>query len=561
MKFRLSASLLLTAVTAVAQVSVLKPAAGMNGMVVSSDSLATSVGVQIMKDGGNAVDAAVAVGFALAVTYPQAGNLGGGGYIVVHLANGENHAIDARETAPSAAATALYLDSAGNPIPQRSLSGGLAAGVPGNVDGLILAEEKWGRLGLKKVIAPAVQYAANGFVMGRRLAMDLAGNFLAMQKYPPTFRYFTRNGVPYRQGELFRQPDLAEVLKKIGDHGREGFYSGEIPALIARADRNAGGVMTPDDLERYHARIAQPVTVLYRGYRVVAVPPSSSGGICLAEILNTLSHFDLHSAGFGSSQSIHLEAEALRRAFADRARWLGDDAFTRIPLELLTSADYAAQLAAGIDTFRATPSRLIYPDLITPPPEGVHTTHYSVADREGNAAAVTTTLNSYFGSLVAVDGAGFLLNNEMDDFSIKPGVPNQFGAIGSDANGIQPGKRMLSSMSPTILLKEDKPFLILGAPGGTTIICTVLQVILNIVDFDMPLVRAELAGRIHQQWLPDEVLYEKGTISRDVLDHLSERGYRMTSREYLGEVQTILVTPEGFEGVADPRGNGTAEGF
>ena len=558
---RLTCILLLITTESFCQVSALRPAFGRKGMVASSDSMATAVGVRIMEEGGNAVDAAVAVGFVLAVTYPQAGNLGGGGYYVIHLSGGENFAIDARETAPSGAFAGMFLDSSGNVVPGKSLVGGLSAGVPGNVDGLVTAETKFGRLSLEKVLAPAIAIADTGFRINKLLALGLDSALTLMSRYPSTVKYFTRDGRAYGEGDIMVQKDLAAVLRRISSGGRDGFYTGEIPEMIAREDRATGGVITAWDIENYHAIIREPTSFSYHGYQIIAMPPSSSGGICLEEMMNILGHFDLRKYGYGASQTIHYEVEAMRRAYADRDKFLGDAAFVRVPTEELTSTEYADSVAARIDSFKATPSSEIYPDLINPPREGTHTTHYSVVDGEGNAVSVTTTLNSWFGSMVAVDSAGFLLNNEMDDFSAKAGVPNQFGAIGGGANSIRAGKRMLSSMTPTIVLKDGKPFLVLGSPGGTTIINSVLDVILNVVDFEMPLVEAEIAGRIHHQWIPDDVRYENSALVYDVKMNLAARGYKLVPVKSIGEVQAILVTPSGLEGVADPRGVGTAQGY
>ncbi len=530
-------------------------------MVSSADSIASAVGIEIMKEGGNAVDAAVAMGFVLAVTYPQAGNLGGGGYYMIHLSNGENYAIDARETAPSRARRDMYLDSAGNVDNRKELIGGLSVGVPGNVDGLVLAEKRFGRLSLAEVMKPAIRLAKEGFRVGYGLAEEFHKTENRLKLFPSTMKYFSRNGEMYRPGELLVQRDLARVLVKIAKQGRDGFYEGEIPELIAKEDQATGGVITARDVEGYHAVVKEPLSVDYRGYEVLSMPPSSSGGVCLAEELNILSNFDLSKYGYGASQSLHYEIEAMRRAFADRDKFLGDVNFVYVPLKKLLSKEYADELAKKIDPFTATPSIDIYPDLIHPPHEGTHTTHYSVIDKFGNAVSVTTTLNSYFGSMVVVNGAGFFLNNEMDDFSAKPGTPNQFGAIGGTANSIAPGKRMLSSMTPTIVLKDGKPFLVLGSPGGTTIINAVLQVILNVIDYHMPLARAVMAGRVQMQWVPDIVYYEPDALVYDVKQNLLSRGYKLMSREYIGEVETILVTPDGYEGVADPRGPGDAEGY
>lgn len=558
---RIILSLCLLATTGYAQISVLKPAFGTHGMVSTSDSIATAVGVKIMKEGGNAIDAAVAVGFVLAVTYPQAGNLGGGGYYMIHLKNGENYAIDARETAPAAATRDMYLDKKGNVDNEEELVGGLSVGVPGNVDGLVTAERQFGKLPLKEVVEPAIELAEKGFRVNARLEESFNYAFRRFREFPSTMKYFSKDDTTYKEGSLIVQKDLAKVLRKIADEGRDGFYKGEIPELIAKEDRATGGIITAKDVEDYHAVIRKPINVNYQGYDVLSMPPSSSGGVCLAEILNILDHFDLQKYGYGSSQSLHYELEAMRRAFADRDKYLGDVDFVSVPMKRLLSRAYADTIASKIDPFSATPSIDIYPDLIHPPKEGTHTTHYSVIDKEGNAVSVTTTLNSYFGSMVVVDGAGFFLNNEMDDFSAKPGTPNQFGAIGAEANSIQPDKRMLSSMTPTIVLKDGKPFLVLGSPGGTTIINAVLNVLLNIIDYHMPLAEAEMAGRIHMQWVPDKVFYEPSALVYDVKQSLISRGYKLVEVPHIGEVQTILVTPHGYEGVADPRGAGDAQGY
>ena len=547
--------------TAFAQVSILKPAFGTHGMVSTSDSIATAVGVRILKEGGNAIDAAVAVGFVLAVTYPQAGNLGGGGYYMIHLRDGKNYSIDARETAPAAASRNMYLDSAGNVDNEKELVGGLSVGVPGNVDGLVLAEKKFGRLTLKKVMQPAIELARKGFRVNWKLGFDFRHDFKLFKRFPSTMKYFSKKDTTFQKGDLIVQKDLARILTKIARQGRDGFYKGEVPELIAKEDRVTGGVITSRDVENYHAVIREPISVTYHGYEVLSMPPSSSGGVCVAEILNILEHFNLAKYGFGASQSLHYELEAMRRAFADRDKYLGDIDFVSIPMKRLLSKSYADTLASQIDPFSATPSIDIYPDLIHPPKEGTHTTHYSVIDKEGDAVSVTTTLNSYFGSMVVVDGAGFFLNNEMDDFSAKPGTPNQFGAIGAEANSIRAGKRMLSSMTPTIVLKNGKPFLILGSPGGTSIINAVVDVLLNVIDYHMPLAEAEMAPRVHMQWVPDKVFYEPGALVYDVKQSLISRGYSLEQIPYIGEVQAILVTPKGYEGVADPRGAGDAEGY
>ncbi len=561
MILKITASLLLFSSSIFGQVSVLKPAFGTHGMVSTSDPIATAVGVHILKEGGNAVDAAVAIGFTLTVTYPQAGNLGGGGYYMIHLADGRDFAIDARETAPSGANRNMYLNKLGNVIHGKSLIGGLSVGIPGNVDGLVMAEEKFGKLPMKVVMEPAIELAEKGFVVNSKLQSDFKRDFHLFKMFSSTMKYFSHNDTTYFRGQVLVQKDLAGVLKKIAVEGREGFYKGKIPELIAREDEATGGIITARDVENYHAVLRRPLRVMYQGYEVLGMPPSSSGGICLAEMLNILSNFDLRKYGYGASQSLHYELEAMRRAFADRDKYLGDMDFVSLPVGRLLSNGYADSIASHIGPFSATPSVDIYPNLIHPPREGTHTTHYSVIDEEGNAVSVTTTLNSYFGSMVVVNGAGFFLNNEMDDFSAKPGTPNQFGAIGAEANSIGPGKRMLSSMTPTIVLKDGRPYLILGSPGGTTIINAVLEVILNVIDYRMPLTQAVMAGRVHMQWVPDEVLYEPGAFVYDVKMSLIARGYKLVEVPQIGEVQAILVTPHGYEGVADPRGDGTAEGY
>ncbi len=561
MILKITASLLLFSSSIFGQVSVLKPAFGTHGMVSTSDPIATAVGVHILKEGGNAVDAAVAIGFTLTVTYPQAGNLGGGGYYMIHLADGRDFAIDARETAPSGANRNMYLNKLGNVIHGKSLIGGLSVGIPGNVDGLVMAEEKFGKLPMKVVMEPAIELAEKGFVVNSKLQSDFKRDFHLFKMFSSTMKYFSHNDTTYFRGQVLVQKDLAGVLKKIAVEGREGFYKGKIPELIAREDEATGGIITARDVENYHAVLRRPLRVMYQGYEVLGMPPSSSGGICLAEMLNILSNFDLRKYGYGASQSLHYELEAMRRAFADRDKYLGDMDFVSLPVGRLLSNGYADSIASHIGPFSATPSVDIYPNLIHPPREGTHTTHYSVIDEEGNAVSVTTTLNSYFGSMVVVNGAGFFLNNEMDDFSAKPGTPNQFGAIGAEANSIGPGKRMLSSMTPTIVLKDGRPYLVLGSPGGTTIINAVLEVILNVIDYRMPLTQAVMAGRVHMQWVPDEVLYEPGAFVYDVKMSLIARGYKLVEVPQIGEVQAILVTPHGYEGVADPRGDGTAEGY
>jgi gamma-glutamyltranspeptidase/glutathione hydrolase len=554
-------SLLLAQITSLESASK-KPVKAFNGMVVSSDSLATKVGIEILKKGGNAVDAAVAVGFALAVTYPQAGNIGGGGFMVIRMANGETVTIDYREKAPLKAHEDMFLDENGNFIPEKSQIGHLSVGVPGSVAGLLLALEKYGTMSRKEVLNPAIKLAEKGFIVNEGLANAFKNAFEHFKKFPSTMKYFSKNGEPYKEGDRLVQKDLAKVLKLIRDKGRDGFYKGKVADLIVAEMKRGGGIITHEDLENYQPVIRKPVIGTYRGYEIISMGPPSSGGVCLIELLNILENFDLKKYGFGSSYTIHYLVEAMKRVYADRAEYLGDPDFVEIPLEKLLSKEYAKAIANEIDTFFATPSSKIVRS-VSPPEEGSHTTHYSVVDKWGNVVSVTTTINSYFGSMVAVDGAGFFLNNEMDDFSAKPGTPNQFGLLGNKANSIQPGKRMLSSMTPTIVLKNGKPFLILGSPGGSTIITSVLQVILNVIDFGMNIQEAVDAPRIHHQWYPDVVYYEKRGLPLDVIENLGKRGHKLVERRgFQGEVQAILIDENGVKyGAADPRGYGFAMGY
>jgi len=539
-----------------------KPVKAFNGMVVSSDSLATKVGVEILKRGGNAVDAAVAVGFALAVTYPQAGNIGGGGFMVIKMANGETVTIDYREKAPIKAHEDMFLDESGNFVPEKSQIGHLSVGVPGSVAGLLLALEKYGTMSRKEVLNPAIELAEKGFIVNEGLARAFKNAFEHFKKFPSTMKYFSKNGEPYKEGDLLIQKDLAKVLKLIRDRGRDGFYKGKVADLIVAEMKRGGGIITHEDLEKYQPVIRKPVIGNYRGYEIISMGPPSSGGVCLIELLNILENFDLKKYGHNSSYTIHYLVEAMKRVYADRAEYLGDPDFVEIPLDKLLSKEYAKEIASQIDTFFATPSSKIVRS-VSPPQDGIHTTHYSVVDKWGNVVSVTTTINSYFGSMVVVDGAGFFLNNEMDDFSAKPGVPNQFGLLGNKANSIQPSKRMLSSMTPTIVLKNGKPFLVLGSPGGSTIITSVLQVILNIIDFEMNIQEAVDAPSVHHQWYPDEVYYEKRGLPLDVIENLKKRGHKLVERHgFQGEVQAILIDENGIKyGAADPRGYGFAMGY
>ncbi|MGE5431455.1 MAG: gamma-glutamyltransferase [Syntrophomonadaceae bacterium] len=537
------------------------PERGTRGMVVSASDLASQVGVLILKRGGNAVDAAVAAGFALAVTYPPAGNIGGGGFMVIHLKNGKDIALDYREKAPAKAAKNMYLDSLGNFDPSRSTEGFLSAGVPGSVAGLIYALEHYGTMKLEDVIQPAIDLAADGFPLSFRLAEAIASEFPQFKKNPSSSKIFIHDGAPLKEGFIFKQPELAKTLMLIKEKGKDGFYKGEIAELIERQSRLMGGIITKEDLVNYSVVEKEPVKGSYRGYGIVSMPPSSSGGIALIEALNILENYSFTKEDWNSSSYIHRLVEALRYVYADRSKHLGDEAFYPVPKEWLTSKDYAKSIFSKI-TDKSISSKDVLPGT-APKHESMQTTHYSVVDSYGNAVSTTTTLNSSFGSKIVVDGAGFLLNNEMDDFSSKPGEPNQFGLIGSEANSIEPGKRMLSSMTPTIVLKNNKPFMVIGSPGGSTIITVVLQTIMNVIDFHMNIQQAINAPRIHHQWLPDELYYEEFGISKDTFDNLKNMGYIFGGERILGRAEGILIDPADniIYGATDPRGYGKAAGF
>ncbi len=537
-----------------------------NAMVVTVSAPATHVGVEILKKGGNAIDAAVAVGFALEVTYPFAGNIGGGGFMVIHLKNGKNTTIDFREKAPLKASRNMYLDKNGNYIPSLSKEGALAVGVPGSVAGLIFALKKYGSMSLSEVIQPAIDLAKNGFVLDERSVKLINNSLPKFKKYPESIKIFTNNGKPYKEGDLFKQPELAQTLERIKEKGLAGFYSGLTARLLLKELNKYGGIITQKDLDEYKPVERKPVIGSYRGYKIVSMPPPSSGGIILIEMLNILENFKFSTEEWGSSKYYHKLVEAMKYAYADRSKFLGDPDFYPVPQSGLISKKYAKKLFDKIGD-KATPSSEINPGNPLLFSEHRETTHYSVYDSSGNAVSVTTTLNSAFGNKMVVEGAGFLLNNEMDDFSAKPGVPNQFGLIGGEANSIQPGKRMLSSMTPTIILKNDKPFLVVGSPGGSTIITTVLQVILNTIDFHMDIQTAVNMPRIHCQWLPDKIFYERFAINNDTALNLRKMGYHLAdmrkSFKIIGIVEAILIDNPNhiIYGANDPRGGGLAEGF
>ena len=546
-----------------------QPVRSRHGMVVSANQLASEIGVDIMKKGGNAVDAAVAVGFALAVTYPYAGNIGGGGFMVIHLKNGLNTTVDFREKAPLKSNKDMYLDENGNYIPSSSKEGTLSAGVPGSVAGLIYALNKYGSLKLQDVIQPAIDLAKNGWKLDYQTA-EMFNKFLPeFKKYPSSFRIFTRYGEPYKEGDLYKQSDLAWTLEQIEQYGRDGFYKGMVASLILNQVQSMGGIITREDLEKYQPVERKPVTGTYRGYQVISMPPPSSGGIALVELLNIIENYKLDTKDWGSSEYIHHLVEAMKYVYADRTYLLGDEDFYPVPKAGLISKEYAGTIFHKIqdDNNKAVPSDSITSGNPSIYSESKETTHYSVYDEYGNAVSTTTTINSAFGSKIVVEGAGFLLNNEMDDFSVKPGIPNQFGLLGSDANSIEPGKRMLSSMTPTIILKDDKPYIIIGSPGGSTIITTVLQVIINCIDFHMNIQDAIYMPRFHHQWKPDEIYFEKFAINTDAKNNLIKMGYKLDDMHsnftVLGVAEGIMIDNVNhiIFGAADPRGSGSAEGF
>ncbi|MCF7826601.1 MAG: gamma-glutamyltransferase [Candidatus Marinimicrobia bacterium] len=519
---------------------------GKNGVVVAHDLEACQAGIEILKNGGNAVDAAVAVSYALTVTHPQAGNLGGGGFMLIHLADGQKVAIDYREMAPGEAHRDMFLDDSGRVVDQLSVRGGLAVGVPGTVAGMQLALDKYGSMSRKKVMKPAIKLARQGFQISYDLAYSFGWLNKAAEGFNETRRVFCRNGEIYMPGETFKQPDLAKTLKLIQKKGNAGFYEGAVATALVKSSSSYGGMITLADLQNYKPQIRKPVTGNYRGFEVSSMPPPSSGGITLISMLNMLEPMVFDSVGWHSAQHIQILAEVEKRAYADRSVWLGDPDYFSVPQEKLLSKEYARLRMTDYDSLSVTPSDSIYPlndrDLA-----GIHlngheseeTTHFSVIDQWGNAVSVTTTLNWSFGSYVTVEGFGFLLNNEMDDFSAKPGEPNSFGLIGNEANAIEPNKRMLSSMTPTIVSRDGKVVLVLGAPGGSTIITTILQVINNMIDFGMPVHDAVNVPRFHHQWQPDVIYYGPGAISPDTAVLLKSMGYELTPRYGYGEVNAI----------------------
>ena len=537
--------------------------AGANGVVASRSPLASQVGVEMMRAGGNAVDAAVAVGFALAVTYPSAGNIGGGGFMVIRLANGDVVANDHREKAPAQASRDMYLDDDGELVAGLSTASHLAAGVPGTVAGLLDVLAAHGTLSRQEVMAPAVDLAKDGFPLPQDLAAQFERQHERFARYPASLRQFTKPGEqPYQAGDTFRQPELAETLERIAEHGRASFYGGRTADLIVAEMHRANGLITHQDLMSYRSVWREPIRATYRGYEIVSMPPPSSGGALLAQMLNMLEPFDIGTMGFGRPATVHMMVEAERRAFADRAEHLGDPDFHDVPLAMLTAKDYARQRFGDFDPEAATPSTEVGAGARWPE-ESPETTHVSVMDAAGNAVAYTTTLNHGYGSRIVVDGAGFLLNNEMDDFSAKENTANTYGLIGRQANAIAPGKRMLSSMTPTIVLRGSEPYFVTGSPGGSTIITTVLQVVVNVIDHGMDLRAAVAAPRIHHQWQPDRVVFEEAALARDAQTALLELGHvNLAPIAFrIGDANSAMRVGEELLGVADPRNSGGVAAF
>lgn len=529
------------------------PVYAKNGMVSSVNSTATQVGVEVLKQGGNAVDAAVAIGYTLAVTHPQAGNIGGGGFMLIRTKDGKTTAIDFREMAPSKATRDMFLDEKGNADSKKSLTSHLASGVPGTVAGFALANEKYGSMPVAELLKPAIKLAKEGFVVNDALAddLDVYGREVLLDNPNSRAIFIKSDGTPWKKGETLVQTDLANSLSMIAADGPAAFYQGKIADEIANEMAKNSGLITKQDLAAYKAVERAPVSGTYKGYEIYSMPAPSSGGIHIVQILNILENFDLKSMGQNSADAIHVMSEAMKYAYADRSEYLGDPDFVKVPVSALTSKKYAKQLASQIHLDKATPSSTIKPGKLEPY-ESDQTTHYSVVDSQGNAVAVTYTLNTNFGSGIVAGKSGILLNNQMDDFSAKPGVPNVYGLIGGEANAVQAGKRPLSSMSPTIVTQDGKVVLVTGSPGGSRIITTVLQIVLNTIEFNMNIAEATNAPRIHHQWLPEEIRVEKG-IGIDTIKLLEKKGHKVSIKPTMGSTQSIVVTPEGLFGAADPR--------
>jgi gamma-glutamyltranspeptidase / glutathione hydrolase len=535
------------------------PVTASAAMVVTDAPLATDVGVAVLQSGGNAVDAAIATAFALAVVYPEAGNIGGGGFMVARM-DGATASLDFREKAPARATRDMYLDDDGS-LSDRSVLGHLASGVPGAVMGLWEAHGRFGSQPWADLIAPAITLAADGFIADSAFAGAIAGAADRLRLFAGSAALFVPDGTPVRAGERWHNRELAAVLQRIADLGPAGFYEGETADLIVAEMTRGGGIISHEDLRAYRAVWREPIHFEYRGHPVISMPPASSGGITLAIIANVLNGYDLAESGWHSAQTLHLIGEAMRRAFADRNHYLGDPEFVEFPHKMLVSEEYAARLRSTIDSERATPSVDVRPGLQAVP-EPVHTTHFSIVDQHGNAVALTTTINDLFGSSVTVSGAGFLLNNEMDDFAARPGTPNMYGLVQGEANAIQPGKRMLSAMTPTIVLDRDgRVLLVTGARGGPRIITAVFQVISNVIDYGLDVAAAVHVPRIHHQHLPDVLFHEAGGLSSALLAELEAKGHTLQPRAGVGTAPTIVRQGETWTAMPDPRTGGRARGY
>ena len=530
------------------------------GMVVSDHPQASRIGAAILKKGGNAVDAAIATGLALAVCYPEAGNIGGGGFMLIRNNNGKVDEIDFREKAPANSSRDMYLDKSGKVIDSLIMDTQLASGVPGSVDGFISAHEKYGKLPFKELIQPAIDLAENGFPLSSQQARSFNGNRKIFQKRNKGGTPFVKDSL-WKAGDILKQPDLAKTLMRIRDSGRDGFYSGPTADMIQKEMVRGNGTIKLSDLTAYKSIWREPLVGNYRGYRIITACPPSSGGIIILQLLKMTEKYQLKEIGYHSLASIHLFTEAERRSFADRAEFMGDPDFVKVPVRELLDDSYLSSRMKSFDSNKASQSSSVtHGDPV--PHESEQTTHYSVVDPFGNAVSTTTTLNNTFGTSIMVEGAGFLLNNEMDDFSAKPGSPNMFGLVGGEANAIKPDKRMLSSMTPTIIEKDSSLFLVVGSPGGATIPTTVFQVIVNMIDYNMGVQDAVNAGRFHHQWLPDQIIYENRAIDSSTLQKLKLIGHNLKIRGSIGLVNAIQILPNGNRaGGADPRGYNVACGF
>ena len=531
-----------------------------NGIVVSAHPQSSRIGVEILQRGGNAIDAAVATELALAVCYPEAGNIGGGGFMVIRTKDGNVDAIDYREKAPLKASRDMYLDASGIVMEGLSTDTHLASGVPGTIDGIISAHSKYGKLPFKDLIQPAIDLAEKGFPLTRNQAQSLNGTREVFIERNVTWPVFVKDTL-WKEGDLLKQPELAATLKLIRDHGRKGFYSGRTAELVVKEMKKGNGIISEQDLKEYKSFWRTPLIGYYRGYKVISICPPSGGGITLLQLLGMSENYPLKEWGFHSPLAVHMMTEAMRRAFADRAEFLGDPDFITIPVEELLNQKYLNDRMKSFDSVKASLSS----DIFHGSPEGYiseETTHYSVVDAAGNAVSTTTTLNGGYGNCIVVGGAGFLLNNQMDDFSVKPGFPNMYGLVGGEANSIKAGKRMLSSMTPTIVEKDEKLFLVVGSPGGSTIATSVYQVIINTIDFGMNIQDAVDAGRFHHQWLPDYIAYDKNSLDSITVRKLESMGHILKTRYAIGRVNAIMIKPDGtIAGCADPRGDNVATGF